>query len=93
MKLDGVNFGLYSMDLVAGKRYELMTDQPNYFLRVDLLDDDGQFLVSQTINFDSVGMQYFVPTKSGRHRLWLRGFPGVRHFKFSQHVAPTLGGG
>jgi hypothetical protein len=93
MKLDGINFGLYSMDLVAGKRYELMTDQPNYFLRVDLLDDDGQFLVSQTINFDSVGLQYFIPTKSGRHRLWLRGIPGVRHFKFAQHVAPTLGSG
>ena len=93
MKLDGENFGLFSVDLVAGKRYELMTDQPGSYLRVDLLDEDGQFLVSQAINFDKVGLQYFTPTKSGRHRLWLRGTPGVRHFKFEPHVAPTLGGG
>jgi hypothetical protein len=92
MKLDGENFGLYSVNLEAGKRYQLTTDQPDNFLRTDLLDDDGQFLTSQRIRFDKVEVQYFVPTKSGRHRLWLRGAPGVRHFRFELHVPPTIGG-
>lgn len=92
MKLDGGNFGLYSVNLEAGKRYVLMSDDPDSFLRTDLLDDDGQFLISQRIRFDKVEVQYFVPTKSGRHRLWLRGEPGVRHFKFELHVPPTVGG-
>ncbi len=92
LKLDGVNFGLYSMNLEAGKRYQLTTDEPNNFLRADLLDDDGQFLVSQRVRFDKVEVQYFVPTQSGRHRLWLRGQPGTRHFQFALHVPPSIGG-
>lgn len=92
LKLDGVNFGLYSVNLEAGKRYQLTTDEPNNFLRADLLDDDGQFLVSQRVQFDKVEVQYFVPTRSGRHRLWLRGQPGTRHFQFALHVPPTIGG-
>jgi len=91
MKLDGVNFGLYSVNLEKGKRYELMTDQPDNYLREDLLDEDGQFLVSQKVYFDKVDVQYFVPTRSGFHRLWLRGAPGVRHFKFQLHVPPVIG--
>lgn len=92
LKLDGVNFGLYSVTLEAGKRYQLMVDHPESFLRTDLLDDDGQFLVSQRIVFDKVAVEYFVPTKSGKHRLWLRGAPGERHFRFEVHVAPSIGG-
>jgi len=91
VNLDGENFGLYSVDLEAGKRYELMTDQPGNYLRVDLLDDDGQFLTSQGITFDKVNVQYFIPSRSGRHRLWLRGSPGVRHFRLEMHVPPRLG--
>jgi len=91
MKLDGENFGLYSINLEAGKRYQLMTDEPNKFLRADLLDDDGHFFTSQVIVFDKVELQYFTPAQSGRHRLWLRGSEGVRHFKFELHVPPTLG--
>ena len=92
LKLDGINFGLYSVNLEAGKRYVLMTDQPGNPLRADLLDDDGQFLISQRIQFDKVEVQYFVPTRSGRHRLWLRGAPGERHFKFELHTPPSIGG-
>lgn len=92
LKLDGVNFGLYSVNLEAGKRYQLMTDQPGKAIRADLLDDDGQFLTSRGLAFDKVAVQYFIPTKSGRHRLWLRGDPGERHFKFELHVPPSIGG-
>jgi hypothetical protein len=93
MKLDGTNFGLYSVDLVAGKRYELVTDDPGNYLRADLLDDDGQFLTSQAIGFDKVLVHYFVPTKSGHHRLWLRGAPGSRQFRFGLNVPPNVAGG
>lgn len=93
MTLDGVNFGLYLVNLEAGKRYQLMTDQPMKPLGADLLDVDGQFLTSQRIRFDQVEVQYFVPTRSGPHRLWLRGEPGTRQLKFELHVPPTIGGG
>ena len=91
MKLDGNNFGLYSVSLQAGKRYELITDQPGKPLRADLLDQDGQFLVSRGIVFDKVEVQYFVPARSGPHRLWLRGDSGLRHFKFQPNVPPSIG--
>jgi len=90
MKLDGENFGLFSVSLEVGKQYELLTDNAGY-LSVDLVDDDGQFLTSQRISFGTVNVDYFTPTKSGRHRLWLRGSPGAHSFKLSIHVAPTLG--
>lgn len=88
IQLDAATFGLYAVQLEAGKRYELMTSAPALGIRADLLDDDGQFLVSQRIRFDQVEVQYFVPNKSGRHRLWLRGQPGTRQFRFQQHVPP-----
>lgn len=91
MKLEGGNFGLYSVNLQEGKRYELITDEPGRALRTDLLDEDGQFLVSQAIYLDGVEVQYFVPTRSGVHRLWLRGAPGTRHFKFELNVPPKIG--
>lgn len=91
IKLDETNFGLYAVELEAGKRYELMTSDPQLGIRADLLDDDGQFLVSQSIRFEKVEVQYFVPTRSGRHRLWLRGRPGTRQFRFQQHVPPGFG--
>lgn len=91
MKLDGTNFGLYSVNLQAGKRYELITDNPGNYLRADLLDEDGQFLISQAIYLGDVEVQYFVPTRSGVHRLWLRGAPGTRHFKFQLNVPPKIG--
>lgn len=93
IKLDETSFGLYAVDLEAGKRYELMTSDPQLGIRADLLDDDGQFLVSQSIRFDKVEVQYFVPTRSGRHRLWLRGRPGTRQFRFQQHTPPGFGAG
>ncbi|RYG31273.1 hypothetical protein EON81_23270, partial [bacterium] len=90
MTLDGTNFGLYSMDLEAGKRYQFLVDHPDFPLRLDLLDEDGQFLVSQGLTFEGVAVQYFIPTRSGRHRLWLRGVPGTWHFRFEPHVPPTI---
>ena len=93
MTLDGQNFGFYSVDLEAGKRYQFVVDQPNNPLEVDLLDDDGQFLTSQSLAFDKVLVHYFVPTRSGRHRLWLRGGTGTWHFQFELHTPPSIGGG
>ncbi len=93
MQLDGKNFGLYSVDLQAGKRYQLVLDQPNSYVQVDLMDDDGQFLTSQNLAFDKVRVHYFVPTRSGRHRIWLRGSQGTWHFQFDLHNPPSLGGG
>lgn len=91
LKLSGDDFGLYSFDLVAGKRYELLNDHSDSYLRADLLDDDGQFLVSNGVSFDKVDVQYFVPTRSGRHRLWLRGGAGSHKFQFQLNVPPALG--
>ncbi len=93
INLDGTNFGLYSINLEAGKRYELIADDPAHPLSADLLDDDGGFLTSQKLSFDKVSTEYSVPQKSGRHRLWLRGESGSHNFKFELHVAPTVGGG
>ncbi|MBX3119478.1 MAG: hypothetical protein KF784_10455 [Fimbriimonadaceae bacterium] len=90
---EGGKFGLYAVDLVAGKRYEFIVDQPGTQLRVDLLDDDGQFLRAQWLQFDKVQVHYFVPTKSGRHRLWLRASTGTRQFKLQLHTPPGIGGG
>ena len=90
MMFKGDNFGLYAVDLEAGKRYQLTSDGG---IRADLLDDEGQFLISRAMMFDKVEVQYFVPTRSGRHRLWLRGASGERRFKFDLHVPPSLGGG
>lgn len=92
VQLSGDDFGLYSADLVAGRRYELVTDSAGRYLRVDLLDEDGQFLTSTGVTFDKVEVQYFVPTRSGRHRLWLRGNPGTYHFRFQAHVPPSVDG-
>ena len=58
---------------------------------MDLLDEDGQFLRSSRTYFDKVGVEYFVPTKSGRHRLWLRGGAGSHLFRLQLHAPPTLG--
>lgn len=93
LKLDGANFGLYSVDLVAGKRYLFTVDQPNLPLRVDLIDSQGQFLTSQGLTFNNIATQYFIPTRSGRHRLWLRGFTNTYHFRFELFKEPTLGTG
>ena len=92
LTLTGSNFGLFSVDLEAGKRYELITDGTDRYLWVDLLDEDGQFLRSQAITLDGVLVQYFVPTRSGRHRLWLRGEAGDRRFTFRANVPPKIGG-
>lgn len=93
LKLDGSNFGLYSANLEKGKRYLLTIDyDPANPTRVDLLDDEGQFLNSQSIEFEHAQQHYFVPTRSGRHRLWLRGAPGTRKFKLELHIAPSVGG-
>ena len=59
ISFDGTNFGFFEVNLEAGKRYQLTTDQPGRNLRADLLDEDGQFLNSQTIRFDQVLVQYF----------------------------------
>ena len=88
MKLDGGNFFLYTVNLVAGKRYELITDRPQ---RADLVDEDGTFLTSPSVFFDQVEVQYFVPKRSGPHRLWLRGEPAVVHFKLQLNVPPKVG--
>ncbi len=90
MKLDGENFGLFSVILESGKRYQLMTDQPSHYLRADLLDDEGHFLNSQQIIFDKVELQYFTPSHAGHYRLWLRGAPGTRRFRFELHVPPEI---
>ncbi len=91
IKLSGEDFGLYSFDLIAGKRYELLNDRTDSYLRADLLDDDGQFLISNGVSFDKVDVQYFIPTKTGKHRLWLRGGAGTHKFRFEANVPPVLG--
>ena len=89
--LDGRNFRLYSVDLEAGKRYQLVYDHPDHNLVLDMIDDEGQFVGSQSINFDSVAVRYFVPTRTGRHRLWIRGGAGSWHIKLEPHSAPGIG--
>ncbi|HLK14834.1 MAG TPA: hypothetical protein VKT78_08520 [Fimbriimonadaceae bacterium] len=93
LKLDGGNFGLYSVDLEAGKRYEFIYDlSDNRYMSTDLLDQDGQFLTSNRLVFGKVVVEYFIPAKSGAHRLWLRGQPGAYKFRLSPHVPPTVEG-
>ncbi len=88
MKLDGSNFFLYTVNLEADKRYELITDIPQ---QADLLEDDGTFLTSPRVYFDKIEVQYFTPKKSGPHRLWLRGEPALVHFKLQLNVPPSVG--
>ncbi len=88
---DGTNFGLYAVTLEAGKRYQLRTDGTVPGLRTDLLDADGVFLRSQAVFLDQVRVEYFVPTRSGIHRLWLRGASGAVRFRLEFYPTPTLG--
>ena len=90
--LSGQNYGLYEMNLEAGKRYALTISDPSRTTRVDLLDEEGRFLTSPVVTFERVAVYYFVPERTGRHRLWLRG-DGERTFRFERFEAPTLGGG
>lgn len=90
--MDGTNFQLMSVDLEAGKRYQLLTDETNQNFQIDILDDEGQFIGGQNVSFDNVRVRYFVPTRSGRHRLWLRGDAGTRRFEIKPSVAPKIGG-
>jgi hypothetical protein len=90
--LNGTNFGLFSVDLVAGKRYQLVIDHPDVPLDVVLLDETGQSISGPRINFEQVSVQYFVPVRSGKHRLWLRGGGGQWHFKLEPSTPPTVGG-
>ncbi|CAN5668166.1 hypothetical protein BH11ARM2_BH11ARM2_00550 [soil metagenome] len=90
LTLDGSNFGLYEVNLEAGKRYEFIVDHPDWQLGVDLIDDDGQFITSQGMNFEGVAVQYFVPPHVGRYRLWLRAGPGQWHFKLQPNIPPSL---
>jgi len=90
LKLDGSDYGLYAVDLKAGQRYEFVVDHPDWPVRVDLLDSDGQFLASRRMEFDGVAVEYFVPTVSGRHRLWLRSGSGTWHFKLQSNVPPKV---
>lgn len=87
--LDGGNFGLYSVSLQEGKRYEVVLNRAS---RVDLLDDGGRFLNAQTVHLGSVTLYYFVPERTGRHRLWLRGDAGERKFRIQETVPPKLDG-
>jgi len=89
--LDGRNFKLYSVDLEAGKRYQMVYDHPDHPLRLDVLDEEGRFIGSQGVDFDTVAVRYFVPTRTGRHRLWFRGEPGSWHIKLEPHVPPVVG--
>ncbi len=92
MTLKGDDFGLYSVNLEEGKTYRFMVDNPRGgWLSIDLVDDDGQFLTSQRIGFDTVTVHYFRPTRSGRHRLWLRGGVGVWHFEMELFKSTTVG--
>lgn len=91
LTFDGANFGLYAVNLEAGKRYELITDDPHEGLRTDLIDDEGGFLYGQVVPFGRVRVQYFQPTKTGSYRLWLRGAPGTVKFRLSPYAPPILG--
>ena len=92
ISLDNQTYGLYEVQLEAGKRYALTISDPTRGTRVDLLDDEGRFLSSPAISFESVSVYYFTAEKSGPHRLWLRG-AGARTFRFEKFTAPSLGGG
>lgn len=89
-QLDGANFGLYKVNLEKGKRYELLAGEQGRRLTVDILDDEGQFLRPQTIAFESVRASYFVPSRSGEHRIWIRGEVGDTTMRLSLHKPPTV---
>jgi len=92
LKLTGDNFGLYAADLKQGWRYEVLVDDKDYQCAVDLVDDEGTFLVSQNITFGATRAFYFTPVRAGRHRLWIRGPVGEHKFVLRAHKAPEIGG-
>jgi len=59
-------------------------------VNVDLLDEGGQFSTCQTVGLNQVTIRYFVATRSGPHRLWLRGSPGKSRFVFRASKEITI---
>jgi len=88
--IGGPSLALYSVNLEAGKRYEFIEEGPSTRVNVDLLDEGGQFLTCQTVGLSQVTIRYFVATRSGPHRLWLRGTPGKNRFVFRPSKEITI---
>lgn len=82
-------FSMYSVELEAGKRYQMLYSNKSGFIRTDLLDETGEFLYSGTTIFDDIVVQYFTPKRTGKHRLWLRG-NGKFEIILKPHKAPSL---
>lgn len=89
--IDEKRFGLFEVELEAGKWYEFLHDttgKPG--IQVDLLDGEGNFLRSTDIQFDKMNRRFFRANITGKHRLWIRGPYGTYPFKIVPYVAPGL---
>lgn len=90
MQIDGKGFSLFSVDLEAGKPYQLVKDRADKEMTIEILDDDGQRVQPQTMIFNNVIVRYFTPTKSGRYRLWFLGPSGTWKFRLEPFTPPSI---
>lgn len=89
--IDEKRFGLFEVELEAGKWYEFLHDTTGKpMVQVDLLDGEGNFLQSTNIQFDKMNRRFFRANISGKHRLWIRGPFGSYPFKIIPYASPEL---
>ena len=82
-------FGLFTVDLEAGKRYELATDRD---ASATLIDGEGNELSGQSLLFGGTRYRYFTPEKSGPYRLWFPNGQGALRFVFRPYAPQGIGG-
>ena len=64
-------FGLYRVELEAGKRYELAMGGG---ASARLINGEGNTLSDQSLDFDGTRYLYLVPVRSGSYRFTMRPF-------------------
>ena len=82
-------FGLYRVELEAGKRYELAMGGG---ATASLIDGEGNTLSDQSLDFDGTRYLYFVPARSGSYRLWFQGGEGAYRFTMRPFAPRGIGG-
>ncbi len=87
--LAGGDFRLYAANLVAGQRYQLVS---NTDLSIEVLDDDGVSSDFQHAVFEKVEVRWFSASHAGRHRIWIRGPIGLHHLQLAPYAEPNVDG-
>ncbi len=84
----GPSLGTYALEVKAGVRYQILSGVAQ--LGFTLLDEAGDGIGTNGINFGDRAAEYFVPAKSGIVRIKVNGSIGAK-FRIDVHELPGLG--